>query len=71
MENFKTMLNSQNKSVRTFANTILLFRSSQGFYSRLYFSICEQNKEQLQELIEIVKRQNFNDSLDVVMWLEP
>ena len=70
MENFETMLNSKNKSVRTFANTILLFRNSQGFYARLYFSICEQDKEQLQELIKILERQNFNDSLDVVMWLE-
>ena len=70
MSNFEKLLNYKNKNVNIFANAILTFKDSQGFYSRLFRSICEQDSEELNNLIEILKKQNFSDTLDVVMWLE-
>ena len=70
MSNFEKLLNYKNKNVNIFANTILTFKDSQGFYSRLFRSICEQDDIELNNLIEILKKQNFSDTLDVVMWLE-
>ena len=70
MSNFEKLLNYKNKNVNIFANAILTFKDSQGFYSRLFRSICEQDDIELNNLIEILKKQNFSDTLDVVMWLE-
>ncbi|MBO7528037.1 MAG: hypothetical protein J6T74_09165 [Clostridia bacterium] len=70
MNNFEKLLNSKNKNVIIFANTIQAFKNSQVFYSRLFRSICEQDTEELNNLIKILKKQNFSDTLDVVMWLE-
>lgn len=70
MSNFEKLLNYNNKNVNIFANAILTLKDSQGFYSRLFRSICEQDDIELNNLIEILKKQNFSDTLDIVMWLE-
>ena len=43
---------------------------SQGFYSRLYCDINEMDEDQFENLKETLTKQNFNDTLDVVLWLE-
>lgn len=70
MSNFEKLLKHKNKNVSIFANTVLTFKDSQGFYSRMFRDINEQDKDELDNLIELLKRQNFSDTLDVVMWLE-
>lgn len=70
MNNIEILLNNENKSVKIFANTIVNLRYSQGFYSRLCASIDEMDDESLENLIETLKQQNFNNSVDVVLWLE-
>ena len=51
MSNFEKLLNYKNKNVNIFANAILTFKDSQGFYSRLFRSICEQDDIELNNLI--------------------
>lgn len=69
-ENLTKLYATKNKSVAIFLNTILDLRNSQGFYSRLFNSICEMDDDSINELGDIVANQNFTDSLDVVLWLE-
>lgn len=52
-------------------NTVDTLKSSQGFYSRLAAELAEmpeEDKEQLKE--QLANQPKFNDSLDVVMFLE-
>lgn len=46
---------------------------SQGFYGRLYRSIMDLKENDYEEFLNIVEElenQNFNDSLDVVLYFE-
>ena len=49
-------------------NTVKSLSNSQGFYGRLLNSLINMNEDERLELINSLPI--FNDSLDVVMWLE-
>ena len=61
------------KSFRMMFETIKGLRHSQGFYSRLYVSLMEDikyNKENISVFLNNNELPKFNNSLDVVMYLE-
>jgi len=68
--NFVKLLQSKNKSVKLFADTILTLKDSQGFYSSLYGEIMYLDDKGLEVLINELSEYNFKDKLDVVMYLE-
>ena len=70
MSNIDKLLNSDNKNYNLFAKCITDLRSSQGFYSRLYYAVCEATNNEFNKLCEALDTQNFNDTLDVILWLE-
>jgi len=70
MNNIEVLATSQNKNCSLFAQTILIFKNSQGFYSRLFSRVMDLEPEELEELMVELKTQNFKDTLDVVLWLE-
>lgn len=43
--------------------------ASQGFYGRLYDTLTD-GSEQSDEFLATMEEQNFNDVVDMVMWLE-
>ena len=49
-------------------NTVEMLSNSQGYYGRLLNSLINMNEDERLELINNLP--TFNDSLDVVMWLE-
>lgn len=69
MSNIQRLSNGNNNQ-KLFADTILTFMNSQGFYSRLYRVINELDEDGFYELSNTLEKQNFKDTLDVVFWLE-
>ena len=63
-------LSNGTKNEQLFADTILTFMNSQGFYSRLYQEINNLDILGYEFLCEGLEKQNFKDILDVVFWLE-
>ena len=63
-------LSKSKKNCSLFMDTILTFKNSQGFYSRLYNAILEMEDFELESLIKNLKEQDFHNTLDVVLWLE-
>lgn len=54
-----------------FVSTVNTLKSSQGFYSRLAAELAEMSEEDKEQLKEQLANQpKFNDSVDVVMFLE-
>ena len=54
-----------------FVSTVNTLKSSQGFYSRLAAELAEMSEEDKEQLKEqLAKQPKFNDSVDVVMFLE-
>lgn len=54
-----------------FVETVNTLKSSQGFYSRLATELAEMSEEDKEQLKEqLAKQPKFNDSVDVVMFLE-
>lgn len=52
-------------------STVDTLKSSQGFYSRLAAKLAKMSEEEKKQLKEqLANRPKFNDSLDVVMFLE-
>lgn len=70
MSNIQKLANAKNQNRRLFADTVNTLRNSQGFYSRLYQTINQLSDEAYQELTRLLDKQNFKDSVDVVLWLE-
>ena len=70
MSNINKLLNSKNKNQRIFASAILDLKNSQGFYSRLFRDINLMEQETFSLFRKNLLKQNFNNSLDVVLWLE-
>ncbi len=70
MSNIQKLATYGNQNHKIFINTILTLMKSQGFYQRLYEGINEFNEEQYDLLFETLKAQKFNDSVDVILWLE-
>lgn len=50
--------------------TIRSLASSQGLYGRLYRSLMELSKEEFNKVMVELEKQNFKDSLDLVMFIE-
>lgn len=48
---------------------IKVLANSKGFYGRLYESIMESEENQ-EQFKNIVEKQNFNDIVDFIIWIE-
>lgn len=70
MTNIQKLASAKDKNLKLFADTIITLMNSQGFYSRLYRSVNELNEDDYDGLTDILGKQNFQDSVDVVLWLE-
>lgn len=70
MNNVQRLAKEGNKNHRLFAATIIDLMNSQGFYGRLYRAINGLSETAYSELFEELKQQQFNDTLDVVFYLE-
>ena len=69
MNNIEKLSNGTNNE-KLFADTILTFMNSQGFYSRLYREINSLDILSYEWLCKGLEKQKFKDILDVVFWLE-
>lgn len=70
LDNLTRMKQSDNKSIRVFADTINSLRRSQGFYGRIAESINSLDADGYDCLIDELSDKNFNDAVDVVFFLE-
>ena len=70
MNNIQRLAEEGNKNHKIFASTIIDLMTSQGFYGRLYRAINGLSESGYAELFEELKKQKFNDTLDVVLYLE-
>ena len=70
MNNIQQLAAEGNRNHRIFAATVTDLMQSQGFYGRLYRSVNEMGEQDFSQLYDLIGRQNFKDSLDVVFWLE-
>jgi hypothetical protein len=70
MTNIQKLINDSNKNRKLFANTIIDFKNSQGSYCRLFKTINELDEEDYSILYNELAKQDFKDSLDVILWLE-
>ena len=70
MSNIQRLAENGNKNHRLFASTIIELMNSQGFYGRLYHTVNSLSEDGYETLYEQLEQQNFNDSVDVVLWLE-
>lgn len=54
-------------------DAIKMLASSQGFYSRMYSSLCElrdNDPDEFDRNMSILEEHNFGDTVDLVMFLE-
>ena len=63
-----TIEQKQRNNYELFFSTIKTLSNSQGFYGRLLNTLINMNEDERLELINSLP--TFNDTLDVVMWLE-
>ncbi len=70
MSNIQRLAADGNKNHKLFAATVVDLMNSQGFYSRLFRAVNELDDEGYESLFAQLENQNFNDTLDVVFWLE-
>lgn len=70
MTNIQKLAAEGNKNHRILAATVVDLMNSQGLYGRLYRSINELDDDRYEQFFELIGKQNFKDSLDVVLWLE-
>ena len=70
MSNIQKLAANGNKNHRLFAATIVDLMNSQGFYGRLYRAVNEMDDTDYKALYNQLANQHFNDTLDVVLWLE-
>ena len=70
MSNIQRLAENGNKNHRLFASTIIELMNSQGFYGRLYRTVNSLSDDGYETLYEQLEQQTFNDSVDVVLWLE-
>ena len=70
MSNIEKLLKEKDKNCSMFAETILTFMKSQGFYGHLYEGINAFDNNLFNTLVDTLKKQNFKDIVDVVLWLE-
>ena len=70
MSNIQRLAATGEKSHKLFASTIVDLMNSQGFYGRLYHAVNNLSEDGYETLYKQLAQQNFNDSVDVVLWLE-
>lgn len=70
MSNLQKLATAESPNQRLFAETINTLRNSQGFYSRLCMTINQLGEEGYRDLTRLLDKQNFHDTVDVVLWLE-
>ena len=70
MNNIQRLAATGEKNHKVFASTIVDLMSSQGFYGRLYHAINGLSEDAFKTLYDQLSQQHFNDSVDVVLWLE-
>lgn len=70
MSNILKMIRHDNKNVRIFAETILSLSTSKGFYGRMVYNINSLSEEGLEDLCADISAVDFNDAVDVVLYLE-
>lgn len=70
MSNIQKLVAMGNKNHRLFAATVVDLMNSQGFYDRLYRAVNEMDETDYATLYRELENQHFNDTLDVVLWLE-
>ena len=63
-----TIEQKQRNNYELLFNTVKSLSNSQGFYGRLLNTIINMDEDERLELINNLP--TFNDSVDVVMWLE-
>lgn len=63
-------LRNKGTQQRIFVDTLDTFRNSQGFYTRLDNAVNDMEEEQFDYLSNELEKQNFKDTVDVVLWLE-
>ena len=63
-----TIEQKKRNNYELFFNTIKTLSNSQGSYGRLLNTLINMNEDERLELINNLP--TFNDTLDVVMWLE-
>lgn len=51
-------------------STIKMLASSQGFYSRLYANIMNLKSNERGKILQLLENKKFNDSVDLIMYLE-
>lgn len=70
MPNIERLKNLGQPGLKIFADTVSSLKYSQGFYGRLERSINELDSNGFEILCNTLLKQDFRNSLDVVMFLE-
>lgn len=70
MTNIQRLAQDGGKSHWLFATTIIDLMHSQGFYGSIYRAVNEMDDTQYNALYSLLNKQTFNDTLDVIFWLE-
>lgn len=70
MSNIQKLAANGGKNHKLFASTVTELMSSQGFYGRLYRAVNDMNNKEYAALYKELEKQQFHDTLDVVLWLE-
>lgn len=51
-------------------NAIRSLAGSQGFYGRILSDLNDMAKEDREKVLDTLEAQNFNDTVDMVLWFE-
>lgn len=70
MSNIQRLVMEGNRNHRLFGATIVDLKNSQGFYTRLFNAVNDLDEDGYIQLYEQLERQDFHDTVDVVLWLE-
>ena len=70
LTNIQKLAQDGGKNHRIFVATVKDLMHSQGFYSNIFRTVNEMDEEQYNRFFSLLNEQNFNDTLDVIFWLE-
>ncbi len=70
MSNIQRLVTEGNRNHRLFGAAIADLKNSQGFYTRLFDAVNDLDEDGYIRLYEQLERQDFHDTVDVVLWLE-
>ena len=63
-------MDKQLTSWELFTKTIKDLSTAQGFYSRLQKQLDEMSPDELERAKELINKEDFKDSIDVILFLE-